>query len=60
MAAAAVGKRTRSRVSGCRPLHFRSEGQIVKKAVYIAIGIDLDGRKDALGMWIGENESAKY
>ena len=30
--------------------HVRSEGQIVKKAVYIAIGIDLDGRKDVLGM----------
>ena len=28
--------------------HVRSEGQIVKKAVYIAIGIDLDGRKDVL------------
>lgn len=40
--------------------HDRSEGQIVKKAVYIAIGIDLDGRKDVLGMWVGENESAKY
>ena len=40
--------------------HVRSEGQIVKKAVYIAIGIDLDGRKDVLGMWIGENESAKF
>ena len=32
--------------------HVRSEGQIVKKAVYIAIGIDLDGRKDVLGMWV--------
>ena len=40
--------------------HVRSEGQIVKKAVYIAIGINLDGRKDVLGMWVGENESAKY
>ena len=40
--------------------HVRSEGQIVKKAVYIAIGLDLDGRKDVLGMWVGENESAKY
>ena len=30
--------------------HVRSEGQVVKKAVYIAIGIDLDGRKDLLGM----------
>ena len=40
--------------------HVRSEGQVVKKAVYIAIGINLDGRKDVLGMWVGENESAKY
>ena len=40
--------------------HVRSEGQIVKKAVYIAIGVDLEGHKDVLGMWVGENESAKY
>ena len=40
--------------------HVRSEGQIVKKAVYIAIGINLDGRKDVLGMWGGETESAKF
>ena len=37
--------------------HVRSEGRIIKKAVYIAIGINLDGRKDVLGMWVGENES---
>lgn len=40
--------------------HVRSEGRVIKKAVYIAIGIDLDGRKDVLGMWVGENESARY
>lgn len=40
--------------------HVRSEGQIVKKAVYIAIGINMSGIKEVLGMWIGENESAKY
>ena len=40
--------------------HVRSEGQIIKKAVYIAIGINLDGEKDVLGMWVGENESAKF
>ena len=28
--------------------------------MYIAIGLDLDGRKDVLGMWVGENESAKF
>jgi putative transposase len=40
--------------------HVRSDGQIIKKAVYIAIGIQMDGQKDVLGMWIGENESAKF
>ena len=40
--------------------HVRSEGQIVKKAVYIAIGIGMDGKRDVLGMWVGENESAKF
>lgn len=40
--------------------HVRSEGTIIKKAVYIAIGIQLDGRRDVLGMWVGENESAKF
>lgn len=40
--------------------HVRKEGNIVKKAVYIAIGIDLNGNKDVLGMWTGENESAKF
>ena len=40
--------------------HVRSEGRIIKKAVYIAIGINLDGRKEVLGMWVGENESAKF
>jgi putative transposase len=40
--------------------HVRSEGHIIKKAVYIAIGIGLDGIKSVLGMWVGENESAKF
>ena len=40
--------------------HVRSEGQIVKKAVYIAIGVNLEGRKSVLGMWVGENESEKF
>ncbi|SDJ84574.1 Transposase, Mutator family [Paenibacillus naphthalenovorans] len=32
----------------------------MNKAAYMVIGIDLDGNKDVLGMWIGENESAKF
>ncbi len=40
--------------------HVRSEGRIVKRAVYIALGIDMDGKKDVLGMYVRENESAKF
>ena len=40
--------------------HVRQDSQTVKKAVYVAIGIKLNGRKEVLGMWIGGNESAKY
>ena len=34
--------------------HARNEGRIVKRAVYIAIGIDMEGRKDVLGMYVGQ------
>lgn len=32
----------------------------MSKATYMVIGIDLDGNKDVLGMWIGEKESCKF
>jgi len=40
--------------------NVRQDNAIVKKAVYIAIGIKLNGTKEVLGMWVGGNESAKY
>jgi transposase-like protein len=43
-------------------IHYkvREEGVVVKKAVYIAIGTDLEGKKDVLGLWVGATESSKY
>lgn len=43
-------------------IHYKvkQEGHIVNKAVYMVIGIDLDGNKDVLGMYIGEHETAKF
>jgi transposase-like protein len=38
----------------------REDGMVVRKAVYIAVGTDLDVKKDVLGIWIGATESAKY
>lgn len=43
-------------------IHYnvREDGKIVKKAAYLALGIDVDGNKDLLGIWIGESESSKF
>jgi putative transposase len=38
----------------------RDNGKIVNKAVYVALGIDKEGMKDVLGIWIGESEGAKF
>jgi len=39
---------------------IRDNGIVTKKAAYIAIGTDLEGKKDVLGIWLGATESAKY
>jgi putative transposase len=39
---------------------MRHEGKVENRAVYVAIGIDLDGRKDVLGLWTSPNEGAKF
>ena len=43
-------------------VHFkvREEGRIATKAAYVALGINSEGYKDILGIWIGENEGAKF
>ena len=38
----------------------RDNGHVVNKAVYLAIGINMDGAKEVLGMWVSENEGAKF
>jgi len=33
---------------------------VINKAIYIALGVNLDGGKEVLGLWIQENEGAKF
>ena len=40
--------------------NVRDNGIVTKKAAYVAIGTDLDGKKDVLGIWLGASESSKY
>ena len=44
----------------CLVVKVRHEKRIINKAVYVALGIDLSGRKDILGLWISKNEGAKF
>lgn len=39
---------------------MRLEGRVQSQAVYLALGITIEGRKELLGLWIGENEGAKF
>jgi putative transposase len=39
---------------------IRKDGRVVKCSVYVAMGVNLLGRKECLGLWIAENEGAKF
>ncbi len=39
---------------------IKSEGRVSNKAIYLAIGVNLQGTKEVLGMWASENEGAKF
>jgi putative transposase len=41
-------------------IQVKQNGQIITKAVYLAIADTMDGIKDVLGMWAAENEGAKF
>ena len=43
-------------------IHYKvkEDHRYVTKAAYVVLGITMDGRKDILGVWIGEHESSKF
>lgn len=38
----------------------RQDGRVINKAIHLALGVNLSGKKELLGMWITQNESAKF
>ncbi len=40
--------------------NVQQDGQVTKKTVYLVFGITLEGKRDVLGIWIGESESSKF
>ena len=44
----------------CIVVKVRQNGSVINKAVFLALGINTDGQKELLGMWLAENEGAKF
>ncbi|CEO16768.1 Transposase, Mutator family [Rickettsia monacensis] len=44
----------------CIHVKARDNHVIINKAVYIAIGVNMEGKKELLGIWIGKNEGSKF
>ena len=44
----------------CIVLKIRQDKQVINKSVYLALGVNLEGHKELLGLWLAENEGAKF
>ena len=44
----------------CLVVKVRQDKQVINKAIYLALGVNIEAHKELLGMWISENEGAKF
>lgn len=44
----------------CIVLKIRQNKQVINKSIYLALGVNMEGHKELLGMWLSENEGAKF
>ena len=44
----------------CIVVKIRQDKQRINKAIYLALGVNLNGKKELFGMWLSENEDAKF
>lgn len=44
----------------CIVFKIRQDKQVINKSKYLALGVTLEGRKELLGLWLSENEGAKF
>ena len=44
----------------CIMVKVRQDKQVINKAIYLVLGINMHGRKELLGLWMSENEGAKF
>ena len=44
----------------CIVVKIRQDKQVINKSIYLALGVNLEGHKELLGMWLSETEGAKF
>ena len=44
----------------CIVVKVRQDRQVINKAIYLALGVNMEGHKELLGLWLSENEGAKF
>lgn len=44
----------------CIVIKIRQDKHVINKSIFLALGVNLDGHKELLGLWIAENEGAKF
>jgi len=44
----------------CIVVKIRQDKQVINKAFYLALGVNMEGHKELLGLWLSENEGAKF
>lgn len=44
----------------CIVVKIRQDKQVINKAIYLALGVTMEGQKELLGLWLSENEGAKF
>ncbi len=44
----------------CIVVKVRQDKRVINKSIYLALGVNMEGHKELLGMWLSENEGAKF
>jgi transposase-like protein len=44
----------------CIVIKIRQEARVINKSIYLALGVNMDGCKELLGLWMSENEGARF
>lgn len=44
----------------CIVVKIRQDKRVINKSIFLALGVNIDGHKELMGLWIAENEGSKF